>query len=412
MAQVLAEVAVAAIKKITPLLAAASSGLLPGAAQSQTVYENDWNLDFALLNYSEEDRIDVTTLATTVDGRLSDDDYVKVRLALDTMSGATPSGETPTENGSTFTGTSGGSSSTSSSSPGLTSFDDTRLEFDGNWEHTRSRISRLNYNAYVSVESDYTAIGTSISYQRDNAKKTKTWTIGFGGSYDRITGPGNGTPEPLSAANNNITNGVGKKNTYDLLVGRSFTINSRTITQLNYSISSSSGYMTDPYKVYSVTSATDTSTTAYNESRPESRQRQSIYWKLVHQTRKNNNIHMSARYYSDDWDVKSLTLDYKHRFNRFNGSYYEPQFRFYNQSKASFYRQNLAFDEATPEFISADTRLSDLQSITLAMKYGYLLKSEARINMRLSYFYQTVEDNFFDTNKALTFDINYSLKFD
>jgi len=403
---------VAAIKKISPLLAAASSSLLAPAADAQSVYENDWNVDFGYLRYSEEDRIKVNTLTTTVDGRLSDEDKVSFRLAVDSMSGATPTGETPTENGAVFSGASGGSSSTSSSTAGLINFDDTRLEFDGNWENTKSRLRRNNYNAYISVESDYNAIGASYSYIKDNADKTKTLTLGAGASYDTITGAGGGTPRPHSATNNNISLSEGNKNTYDFLLGFTKVINAKTVSQVNYSLSHSEGYLTDPYKRYSRLNNNATSTTAFFESRPEERNRLSVSWKVKHQTRKNNNLTLGARLYSDDWDVSSLTFDYKHRFNKFNGNYLERQVRFYTQSEASFYKGALQQAEATPEFISADSRLGSLSSLTLGFKYGMLLKNDARLTMRLSYFYQTIDDAFFDENKALNLDIGYSLKFE
>ena len=65
----------------------------------------------------------------------------------------------------------------------------------------------------------------------------------------------------------------------DVLLGVTQVINKRTIMQFNYSLSSSSGYLTDPYKLLSVIDAT-TGKTAVDvsgapiyvyEQRPDSR---------------------------------------------------------------------------------------------------------------------------------------------
>lgn len=414
----LAEVAVAAIKKITPLLAAASGSLLANNAGAQTdnVYENDWNVDFSYLYYGEEDRVTVNKLAADVSGRLSDDDTVNLKLVLDSMTGSTPTGEVVPGDGSavTTTGTSGGSITTSGSAAGLANFDDTRLSADGRWQHSHSRTLRVSYGGYFSVESDYDAIGASASLEKDNADKTFTWTAGIGGSSDKVSQTGGTTPEPLALITSAGTFGEGKRSTVDLIGGFTKILNARTVMQFNLGYSSSSGYLTDPYKLVSSTAGNTNAVTTVPryEKRPGERKRTHLYWKVIHHTAKNNTVQLAARYYSDDWDVKSFTFDYKHRLNKFNGNYWEPQIRLYKQSEASFYVRSLEVGADLPEFASADARLAESLTLTLAAKYGIRFSESRNLNMRLAYMHQDIENNNFEDNKALIFNINYSMKFD
>lgn len=402
----------AAIKKISPLLAVASGSLLAQNANAQDVYENDWKLDFSYLYYGEEDRVKVNKYVADINGRLSDNDTISMKLVLDSMSGATPTGEVANDTSVTSTGTSGGSASSAGGIGGLAKFDDTRLSADIAWLHNHSRTLQVSYGAYVSVENDYNAIGGTIAFEKFNDNKTFSWTGGISASADEISGTGGDTPQPLALTSTARTFGEGERNSFDLIGGFTKVLNSRTVTQFNIGYSYSEGYLTDPYKLISLTLNDAVGTTSRYESRPGERTRTHMYWKISHHTRKNNTIQFATRYYTDDWDIDSFTIEYKHRLNQFNGNYFEPQLRLYNQTAANFYVRSLEIGTPLPEFASADARLAELSSATLAAKYGIKFSDRKELNMRLGYYYQDIENNNFEDNKAIVFNINYSLEFE
>ena len=71
--------------------------------------------------------------------------------------------------------------------------------------------------------------------------------------------------------------GKGNRFTTDFIAGVTRTINRRTVAQLNFAFGLASGYMTDPYKVFSVVDAPNgVEWDQYFEGRPDSRNRWSI----------------------------------------------------------------------------------------------------------------------------------------
>ena len=186
---------------------------------------------------------------------------------------------------------------------------------------------------------------------------------------------------------------------------------------LNLAFGIANGYMTDPYKIFSVVDPSGIEWDQYYEGRPDSRARWSITANLNHTTfPRNNGIHLSYRYYSDDWDVKSHTLDYAHRFTFANADYLEPRIRLYSQSKASFYKNefvdpNVGGTPNLPEFLSADYRLDDMTSGTIALTYGLRFGRDADLRTRIGYIHQEFENSEFSENKAYIFNISYGKRF-
>ena len=211
--------------------------------------------------------------------------------------------------------------------------------------------------------------------------------------------------------------GEGERTTTDIIAGVTRVINRRTIAQLNLGFGIANGYMTDPYKVFSVVDAAGVEWDQYFEGRPDSRMRWTITANLNHMTfPANNGIHLSYRYYSDDWDVQSHTLDYAHRFTFANADYLEPRVRLYTQSKAEFYQNsfvdtNIGGTPDLPQYLSADYRLDDMDSATAGLTYGVRFGADADLRTRLEYIYQSFENSEFDTNKAMVFNISYGKRF-
>jgi hypothetical protein len=66
---------------------------------------------------------------------------------------------------------------------------------------------------------------------------------------------------------------------YNLVTGVTQVVNRYWLTQLNYSIGSTDGYQTDPYRIISAVDPVTGGPVEYRyESRPKSRLRQSVFW--------------------------------------------------------------------------------------------------------------------------------------
>lgn len=416
------------MKSIKNKLTLATCSLLTQQSGNALAIENAWEVDSSFLYYSEaDDRVSVAKFVGGASGDVTDRDRVSILAVLDTMSGSTPTGAVKTSGGSdTSSGASGGGGSGVSdpNAGALAKFDDTRLANSISWSHSHDNNWTMNYNGAVSIENDYRSYSAAITVDKETQNKDYRFTLGLAGTYDQIFRVGvGGTPVPLTQIADNEFAGEGEKNTTDLILGVTHVINRRTVAQANLSFSRSDGYLTDPYKVFSVVdidSNLPIDDSSYYESRPGSRQRASVTFMLNHQTYPANNIiHGAYRYYADDWGVDSHTLDLNYRITFENTSYLEPSLRLYTQTRADFYQNQFYVDNVAgldpttlfPDYISADYRLDDMNSVTPGIRYGKEVGKDGHLRARLEYMYQAFEHSEFDTNKAIIFQIAYSKKF-
>ncbi|VAW40634.1 hypothetical protein MNBD_DELTA03-1639, partial [hydrothermal vent metagenome] len=242
------------MKHIKKELTVATCTLLSQAPTNVHALENAWELDSSYLYYSEaDDRVSVNKYAVQAGGDVSDRDRVSLTAVLDTMSGATPSGAVKKSTPS-FTGASGGGSgSTGSSTGALAKFSDTRAGMALSWAHTHENNWELVYGGAVSIENDYESFNGSFVVNKETASKAYRFTLGLSVTADTIFRVGTSqTPEPLTKISDERFFGEGEKDTTDIIAGVTHVINRRTVAQLNLSYSISNGYLTDPYKVFSV----------------------------------------------------------------------------------------------------------------------------------------------------------------
>ncbi len=416
------------MKNIKNKLSIASCTLLGGVSHQAQAVENSWDLDSSFLYYDEADgRVSVKKAMAFLTGDLSAEDTVNVNLVLDTMSGATPTGavRSKTSGVSSFTGASGASSTIDGgASVDRVNFSDTRLGIALTWSHSLDRLSTISYGGSLSVEKDYQSYGLSINYNQDTDDRLTTYSAGFASTYDIIYRKTDGTPEPLSNVQDNSIFSDGERYSYDLLVGVSKVLNRKTIGQLNYTMSYSDGYHTDPYKVISQSILVqDTDTGAYSwsefqryyESRPESRFRHAIFTSMAHQYGESGEtIHAAYRFYTDDWGISSNTIDLNHRTPLSDISYIEPHFRYYQQSAADFFLHSIVDDSPTPElpeFASADYRLDEGVGLTLGLEYGTRI-SEGRFRVRAEYINWQYEEAEYNETKAIVLQVSYQKLFD
>jgi hypothetical protein len=407
------------MKSIRNKLSLATCSLLTTGNAAAEAIENAWDVDSSYLYYSEEDRVTVNKLVGSAKGFVSPKNTAAIKVVFDAMSGATPTGAVKSGNPLTSTGASGGTGiGGSTAAAPLADFNDTRVGVSVDWKHDHSRTFNMNYNGAFSVENDYESLSAAATANKETANRATKFTLGVAFTFDTIFRTGaRTTPEPLSRVSDDLYRGEGERATTDLIAGVTRVINRRTVAQINLAAGIANGYMTDPYKVFSVVDANGIEWDQYYEGRPDSRTRWSITAKLNHQLfPSNHNMHLAYRYYSDDWDIQSHTLDYKHRFNMWSGNYLEPRIRLYTQTEAEFYQNSFfadptAGDPSLPQYLSADYRLDQMSSATAGFTWGKHFSSDSDLRARLEYMYQSFENSEFETNKAIIFQISYGKRF-
>lgn len=408
------------MKSIRNKLRLASCTLLASSGNaSAEAIENAWEVDSSYLHYTEDERVTVNKLVGTAKGFVSPKNTASIRVVFDAMTGATPSGAVKSQSPLTSTGASGGTGvGGSTNATALSDFDDTRVGVGLDWLHEYNRTFNVNYNGAFSVENDYQSLSASATANKETEDRATKYTLGLAFTYDTIFRTGTKTtPEPISKVEDDLSRGEGNKASTDLIAGITRVINQRTVAQLNLAYGQTNGYLTDPYKVFSVVDANGIEWQQYYEGRPDSRTRWSVTASLNHALYPSaNNMHLSYRFYSDDWDINSHTLEYRYRMNSESAGYFEPRIRLYTQTAASFYSNSLFADPTQgqpvlPQFLSADYRLDEMSDATVGITFGNHLSNNSDLRMRIEYLYQSFKNSEFDTNKALILQISYGKRF-
>ena len=370
-------------KRIITSLAAATGALLgaaPSPAQAQEGTKR-WSFDAAVLYYDEGDRVTDISANVLFKWMFQRGAQLAGRFTVDSLTGASASGATPAGLPQTFTTPSGDGSyvTPAGETPLDDTFLDTRVALDVNWVQPVGGRSTLDFGVSFSNEYDYFSSALNGRYSHEFNERNTTLNVGLAFAHDLVD-PVGGTPIAFAAMlpPGDLSNkdGSDSKNVADLVIGVSQVFGERTIGQLNYSYSRSDGYLTDPYKLLSVVDPVTGEPVPGSpgldlyrfESRPDQRTKHSLFAQVRHQFQRDI-IDGSYRFMTDDWGIRSHTVELRYRFRR-PSFYVEPHARFYTQAAADFYRTVLFNGDPTPDHASADYRLGDLDGLTLGLKYG------------------------------------------
>lgn len=406
-------------KNIRLSLAAASCALLGSqVAMAEDKHDiGEWDVSAALLLYSESDRVNATEPVISAKKQIDTDETLSLKLTLDTLTGASASGALPSDQPQTFTSPSGGSIGTTSAgdTPLDDSFKDTRVAVNAAWEKPISKDLTMVLGGNFSTEYDYTSFAVNSSFAKDINKGNTTLMAGLSLGMDMIK-PVDGKPIPFATMqagrdyggdSDSVKDGSDDtKSLVDVIVGVTQVIDQNSLFQLNYSLSSSSGYLTDPYKIISVVDPVTGATlfqngaqsdlpTAVYENRPDSRLKHSMFGQYKRYIG-GDVLETSYRFMVDDWGITSHTVDVHYRWKFADTQYLQPHVRVYQQSAADFYtpffvdgQQPLAGDMSSEA--SADYRLGEFMAYTFGVEYGQDNPSNSW-SVALEYYLQTGDE--------------------
>jgi len=386
-------------------LTLATTALLGASANAQQV-DAEWNYSASLLAYSEPDRVSATELIVTADKAYGDAAKLDLKVVLDSLTGASANGAIEQDNPQTFTRPSGKGQfvTAANNTPLDDTFKDTRLQIAASWTDSITEQSRYTIATNLSREYDYRSVGASGELAWDFNQKNTTLSAGLSFASDEILPEGD---IPLAFSSMVIDQGqfvtedeywnafdatrIAESDTVstsELLLGWTQVINRQMLVQLNYGYADMQGYLTDPFKLLSVVDDNGQTQDLVYENRPDSRTQHSLF-ALTKYHFDESIFDLSYRYISDDWEMKSHTIDSHWRFMTEGGSFWEPHVRIYLQDAAEFYQPFLAQSQTTPEFASADYRIGDMSAMTVGLKYGFQLEGGERAEVRLEYYRQT-----------------------
>ena len=362
------------------------AGSAPAAAQTSVA--PGWVLETTGLFYGEQSRARVVEPMGRLSRQFANGRALSLGLAVDAITGASPTGGLPTGQVQTTTSASGQTSTTTADAVPTHAFQDLRGAVDLGWVEPLGTLVSASTSAHYSQEKDYASIGGGLKTSVDLMNRLVTLTVGGGYNRDRVF-PTGGTAVGLAPDSTPRLPGDNPKEVRTGLVGLSRVVSRRWLLGATGSQTRETGYLTDPYKIVSlVDPVTQLPVAQVNEKRPGARTRDDLLGSSVYHFEQDI-FYANYRYYWDDWGVRSHTLDMKVRHDLSSESWVQPHVRLYAQSPARFYVFGLTQGQPLPEFASADERLGPLRTATFGATYGFHVPGHrGEFTLRAEYIYQ------------------------
>jgi len=147
------------------------------------------------------------------------------------------------------------------------------------------------------------------------------------------------------------------------------------------------GYLTNPHSNV-VRDYSTAEQKLVTENRPDKRTAYGVNIKYITMFGNNLSFKANYRFYTDDWDVTSHTVDHDIYYNLNKKVTLGAGFRIYTQSEANFYNKNRDFftDE---EFASSDERLSKFEAITYKASIDFKQNDNISYNLGGQFYSQS-----------------------
>lgn len=151
------------------------------------------------------------------------------------------------------------------------------------------------------------------------------------------------------------------------------------------------GYLSNPYSnvVRNYDEVTNTADVV-GEVRPDTRVAYGASLKYANALTSNLSAHVNYRYYSDDWDISSHTIDTDVYYEVGRDWIFNFGLRYYMQSEADFYNENKDYF-TSQEYASSDKRLSDFNAITYKAGLDYSISDTLNMNFSANYYDQSTD---------------------
>jgi len=342
--------------------------LAPAAAMADSAATTQ--VDYTTLFYGEQSRTQVFEPIVRATRLFGDGQSISAQLGLDVITGASPSGALPSGNVQTMTTPSGRLVTIPAGGIPTTKFEDHRFGLDGEWQKPWGKLVTSTVGFHASREKDYQSLGLNAKLSAELMQKRLTVSVGGGYSDDSVF-PTGGTPIGLSDGSE-VSNHANAKRVSSVLFGVSRVMTRRWLLALDGTRTFENGYLTEPYKVISLTNPFNGEPTGdvLTDNRPSTRTRSSALLSSVYHL-PHDIVYASYRYYWDTWGIRSNTVDLKYRYDLEDDWYLEPHVRFYHQTAADFFTVGLSSFLAPPEFATSDYRLGQLSTITIGTSFAF-----------------------------------------
>ncbi len=329
-----------ALPGISPTVKAAVAANEPKLSLQYTFYDEDSiPSGDAAPEAGDRDRYEIDVLQVQFLYPLNDKLQITTGFVYDDMSGSSPWFVRPDANGDPLVVMSGAT------------IDDTRYDYSVGAQYFGEKYT-VSPNIGYSTEKDYTSVYGGVQVEYEFPNKSTSISGGVSVSFDEI--------DPTQDAGVVRVNNEDKEN-YSIFGTINQVINKHTIIQSTVGVSIFDGYLSDPYKQVFLPTGN------LPDSRPDERTQYTWSTRL----RRYSELfaaafHVDYRFYYDDWNVRSHTLDLGLNKVTESGWAFDSSIRYYSQTQADFYEPFYTQVRADGEY-SSDYRLSPYGSISFRL---------------------------------------------
>ena len=229
--------------------------------------------------------------------------------------------------------------------------DDTRYDFSLKADYFGEKFT-ISPSICYSTEKDYKAVSGGVEVEYESPNKATSVRGGVAVSFDEI--------DPTQLAGVTRVNNEDKDN-FSIFGGLTQVINKYTVIQTTLGVSHFDGFLSDPYKQVWVAGS------ILPDSRPGDRTQYTWATRLRRYSELlGSALHVDYRFYYDDWDVRSHTLDLGLHKVTESGWALDTSIRYYSQTQADFYEPFYRQARADGEY-SSDYRLSPYGSFVFRL---------------------------------------------
>jgi hypothetical protein len=212
-------------------------------------------------------------------------------------------------------------------------------------------LSGVGVSYYHSKESDYVGRMATIDANFDFNQKNTNLALSYSYGWDRI--------EPLG------TDTLHQKTTHSANLTFTQALTPQLIGRIGVDVSQVSGFQSNPYR------AVFAGGVHRIEIHPLSRIRGAGFVKLNRYFTNLSSLNVGYRFYRDDWQVQSHTLDVFYHQYFSDNVLIRYRYRYYSQTGAFFYR---GLYPTVEPFMTADYKLEPFNSHLFGFKIEYQLK--------------------------------------
>jgi hypothetical protein len=352
------------ISKITAIAIIASNALYA---------ENYVAVEF--LQYDENDnRVSVSAPTLSASYDIGTDFNIKADFVHDAVSGATPSWQPDSASGAS------GRDNTGDYVYGNQEFDEARnagsLMLTTRFANRDELYTGIDY----SRESDFDSKSVSAEYMH-YMDKSHNQSVNIGVSY---------AFNEILSYNYDSGSGASQKeesNSLNIQAGISQVINDHTAVKIEAFTILDDGYLTNPHANI-IRDYNTANKKMVTENRPDKRTAYGINFKYISMFGDNLSFKANYRFYTDDWDVTSHTVDHDIYYALNKKVTFGAGFRIYTQSEANFYNKNKDFF-TNEEYASSDERLSEFDAITYKASIDFKQNDKISYNLGAQFYSQS-----------------------